>query len=641
MFQKFAGDPRLYKIAKKNVTDTKNTVFCLNTQNGMNCSFNKRLDHFFDDIKKGIFHKSNFSKKQAKTEDITVFLDKLAKGEKMDIETSVLLDKLIEVTGRLNLSLEAGRSRELYELIQISVAFGASIVVNGKMSTTFEQIFPQPSREEFRRRFISKANEMWRKEIKKFANLRYCCLAVDAGTTRRTSYLDFILHHSVKGLTYIFQTIKMQGTGTASNYCDSLSKGILMVAKAKCVPSVIIVDGQSGQNKALTKGDQESIYQLKVPQNASKHIKKCYIIMHQIIKVPCLCHRISNAYKKAISVNKDIYALISKFRESANFIKSLQSINFSCPTFIATRWLYDFDIISFFFKKKDLINQTLQVNGKQPFTDNDYDIIYRVIEVFRALENILSDPKTRLCSAYPLIEGASETLREIANQSHGIKKVFVLDSSKHLLSYTIRSKEAGLWFLAYSLTPKGLNDIWKRNKGERISISTADDFKVIEKKNSNHDETRSLEVEDEQISNLFYEIIPLQEIEAETCGNKTPIQNAIDALRFISGILSYEKKRIDTLLSVYDMYLNGYIEGLIANEQLNVFNWTTIKEKEELCDLADIALRLEPATCSEAAAERAISCQRLIMEPKRDNAKQELTDARLVYMRTKKDELAK
>lgn len=89
------------------------------------------------------------------------------------------------------------------------------------------------------------------------------------------------------------------------------------------------------------------------------------------------------------------------------------------------------------------------------------------------------------------------------------------------------------------------------------------------------------------------------------------------------------------------MYLNGYIEGLIANEQLNVFNWTTIKEKEELCDLADIALRLEPATCSEAAAERAISCQRLIMEPKRDNAKQELTDARLVYMRTKKDELAK
>ena len=75
---------------------------------------------------------------------------------------------------------------------------------------------------------------------------------------------------------------------------------------------------------------------------------------------------------------------------------------------------------------------------------------------------------------------------------------------------------------------------------------------------------------------------------------------------------------------------------MIDNKTMDLFNWTTLVEKEELSDLADIALRLEPATCSEASAERAISCQRLIMEPRRDTAKQELRDARLIYMRTKK-----
>ena len=68
----------------------------------------------------------------------------------------------MSTTGKLNISLEAGRSEELYELIQVSVAFGASIVCNNKNTTTFEEIFPRPSRDEFRIIFISMANEMWR-----------------------------------------------------------------------------------------------------------------------------------------------------------------------------------------------------------------------------------------------------------------------------------------------------------------------------------------------------------------------------------------------------------------------------------------------------------------------------------------------
>lgn len=353
MFQKFPGDERLYKIKKKNITDKKNTVFCQNSENGLNCTFEKRIDHFNKDIKNGIFHTCNFSKKEKTTTNITSFLQRLDNGEKLDIQPNFLLDTLVETTGKLNISLESGRSKELYELIQVSVAYGATLVCNQKSPTNFEEMFPRPSRDEFRRRFIARASEIWRDEIKKFSKLRYCCLAVDAGTTRRTSYLDFILHHSIIGLTYTFQTIPMNGTGTAKNYQDSLSKGILMVARAKYKPSTIIVDGQSGQNKALTKGDLESIYVLKPPNDASEHTKSTFKIMHQIIKIPCLCHRVSNAYKASISVNERINHIISRFCDAANLVKaSSATIGFSSPTFISTKWLYDFDIISFFFKKK-------------------------------------------------------------------------------------------------------------------------------------------------------------------------------------------------------------------------------------------------------------------------------------------------
>lgn len=619
-----------------NITDKKNTVFCLNSENGLTCSFNKRIDHFNEDLRKGILHKCNYSKKTKKCENITHFLQRLADGEQLDIEPNILLDTLVETTGKLNISLESGRSEELYELIQVAVAFGASIVFNDKNTTSFEEMFPRPSRDEFRRRFISLAFEKWREEIKKFSRLKYCCLAVDAGTTRRTSYLDFVLHHSVMGYSYIFHTLKMNGTGNAKNYCDALSKGILMAAKSKCTPSTIIVDGQSGQNKALTKGDPESIYALRYANDASEHIKRSYKVMKQIIKVPCLCHRVSNAYKSAILTNRDINNLLKKFRESANFIKSSQTIDFSSPTFIDTRWLYDFDIISYFFNKKDKINEVLLSNGKNTFSDDEYFLVYRIVEVFRALVNILSDPKTRLSSAFPLIEGASETLEEIANQSTGLRKAFALDAKKKLLAYTLNSKNGGLWFLAYSLTPTGLQDVLMRNKG-RKERSTSEDFKVVSKKSIKVLEDEASDYEIKQVNDQFFDCDEMpDELDIITSNASGLIEKAVEALKYIANILDFPKTRVDNLLSSYDLFISGYITELIDNKTMDLFNWTTLVEKEELSDLADIALRLEPATCSEASAERAISCQRLIMEPRRDTAKQELRDARLIYMRTKK-----
>ena len=286
----------------------------------------------------------------------------------------------------------------------------------------------------------------------------------------------------------------------------------------------------------------------------------------------------------------------------------------------------------------------MNAKGRATFSNDDFDKIYRVIEIHRALVNIFSDPSTRLSSAFPLIEGACETLVEIANQSKGIKKAFILYSKKTLLSYTINNKNGGIWILAYSLTPKGLHDILLRFKNEKANTSTAENFKVISKKNSdNHNyDSELLDFEYEHINNLFYEEDnEIDDLQADAIENPQYIQSAVDELKYIADILEYDSGRTNHLLSVYDAYIKRYIKDLYLNKTLNLFNWASLYENEDLSDLADIALRLEPATCSEASAERAISTQRLIMEPRRDNAKKDLTDARLIYLRTKIDSIEK
>ena len=138
------------------------------------------------------------------------------------------------------------------------------------------------------------------------------------------------------------------------------------------------------------------------------------------------------------------------------------------------------------------------------------------------------------------------------------------------------------------------------------------------KKNSeNHNyDSELLDFGYEHINNLFYEEDnEIDDLQADAIENPQYIQSSADESKYFVDILEYDSGRTNHLLAVYDAYIKGYIKDLIPNKALNLFNWASLYENEDLSDLADIALRLEPATCSEAAAERAISAQRLIMEP--------------------------
>lgn len=149
-------------------------------------------------------------------------------------------------------------------------------------------------------------------------------------------------------------------------------------------------------------------------------------------------------------------------------------------------------------------------------------------------------------------------------------------------------------------------------------------------------------MEFQEIQHLFYspnddnnEII----LDTNGTNNDQKLRDKLmEGLCYVATYLDFSADRINKVKSVYDAYLNGYIKDLISNDELNIFNWGTLVSNENLKDLADIALRLEPATCSEASAERAISAQRIVMQPNRDKSKQDLVDARLTLLRSDIDE---
>ena len=75
-------------------------------------------------------------------------------------------------------------------------------------------------------------------------------------------------------------------------------------------------------------------------------------MLRNLIVVPCLCHRINNAYKFAVTNNEKFKALLTQMRSIAKTLNSSKSEYNNCPTFVDTRWIYDLDILRYLKKMK-------------------------------------------------------------------------------------------------------------------------------------------------------------------------------------------------------------------------------------------------------------------------------------------------
>lgn len=632
----FPPDTRLYERRKKNITDARDTVFCLVKtvdENGtpLKCDYEQRIDRHNKAVADGKLHTCHMVPDLNNGQrDIRDYSQAATDGPLFKSVTgSSLLDELCIVVGRLNLSLEAGCSDTMYNFIMKCVEYGMSLKSSKDPMGLFQSQFPQPNRDAFRRRFIQLAIEINKRRMQQFNKEKcvYASLSLDEGSTLKTQYLDYVLHNTKYKLgEYVADTRVMEG-GKAKDYKETIPKGLHFISSFFVNISTIVVDGNTAQLKALR--------ELKNSSSSSEMIRK-------IIIVPCLCHRINNAYKFAVKHTDKLNKMVNNMRNIAKALNSSKSEYNKCPTFVDTRWIYDLDILLYLKKNVIAINTFLQSNDiEYQITDEMLDLEV-LLMVLKRLTVIFEDPNLPLSRAYPILESAIDVLTDAEENAMKSNKPIYRGVRNSLKSYTISSKEGGIWLLSYLLTPKGHKDIKERKAGKQRRKGVLREFRYFtftpgstsDSDDSQHDFVREKTYEEfyQKESDEVEEIVTVTEKEVNSY-----FERACSTMQNICDTLQMTKDEKDHIMRIFDAYLAEEMPDdfpqFRENLQGDSWNWKIVAEDDRVKPFADIAMRLEPTPCSEASAERAISLQRLVILKQRNKALKELIDARLVYMR--------
>ena len=659
--RKYPGDARDYLVTPI-PGDTKHTKSkCMakvhNTDGILcSCTFEARTDHVINAIKTGKQHTCKAGKPIGSV--ISDFFSKSDSDTGADSFTAkALQEKLVTFIGRKNISMTVGSSDEIYELLAYAFACGA---MHGKRSNPIESannFIPRLKRDALTDLFITTANKLHENAMKLFAadKMPYVSVALDEGSTMSRKLLDFCLENpEYPTISYPGTTIRMQDT-TFESYNTAIVSGLREMDSYNITFAALIIDGGKGQEKALNHKDPSSLFN----RCNIKWIKKLLVI-------PCICHRTNNAFKTACTKTD------AGLNKMADFIHSLpdrinehtREIGATCPRHMPTRWTCDFFIADFVVNHKDKVSQYI-------ILPEEFFMFYEVSRIFYALIQIFEDPKCSLSSVCPVIKDAFAALDELDEKGN----IFALIFKNSLDNYTLGSKTKGIWSLAYMFTPKGREETKSQliTSGYYARPRTIQNFYVKKRLRRDaldegieeliHDQVTEIsdidtdDVIDSDIGmtsvNPYNIITPLP---PGTIVDETPDPNPIDLERNLSmqrGSLAsagieYLKEALLTIQcppSLIDNQITLFKEFLYSNVctlPMRVtqtghsrFDWPLIRVDYggEWRFLADLALRLESCTASEASCERTITAQRLILTAHTLRSDKKLLKARLTYLK--------
>ena len=644
----FEGD-QFHKYKKaKDPSDGKYHYYCCSTKlvNGhlVQCSFHKRYDHFKIYLQQNQPHECQFESRQAPTRG-TLFQFAQQNIKNDGISFDGLLTEIARCIGSMNLSTTFGGSEQLRHLIVYSAALGSIYLTqsNNPLDQA-ERIIPHFDRKDIRNRMIKVAHEIKEDAYKELASLSYVSIAADEGTTRGTKNLDFVAEcPGSKIRSFPILTLRLDSL-FATSYANAFNTGLRIINSHNINIGSIIVDGHRGQLKALNPKWRYSIF-----RTSNLHWIK------SIIVIPCICHRIHNAFKACSRISDDINNTLESLHASAeNLRQNAFNIGAICPPHVPTRWINDADI-AFFHIKHNI-----------PFANSN--VITPILVIFKTLIIEFEDSNTYISQVYPRVEAALEALCELENKGNNFAKYFY----ESLNRYTLRSNEAGIWLLAYLFTPSGHMDFKKRilqNHPKPYGNNFTKHFKLdkfvkkdeleeivdelIEDNISNIIENNEPpDQEEPQIiydtSDIIYEPEPNDddvndEDEMDEDDEVTPDITEHAVLRMASDFLKecIMKQGIDNsnankMVTLFQSMLSSpNLDFPFYATNDDRYNWAFVRSSFPDWEIiADIALRFEATVPSEAACEREISQQRLIHTARRMRFKRDLLNAHLVLVQT-------
>ena len=633
--KKIDGDYHMYEIR---IEGGRQYCYCISTNNrGLQCSFRKRIDHLCSQIKNGVIHQCDFTK------PINT-LDKFCTHYKSSgtISESQIDEKLAYLIGRNNLPLGFCSSKELMDLINTSIQYGISL--KNKGINKIEQ-YKSPSRDVIRNILIQQCNKDHRQIMRKFSEMTYVSISIDEGTTEKIKFLDFCLENPFyNSKPYPAHTSIMNGLKTV-DYIEEISKGLKNLSKYKINVCSIIADGSLSQTKAIN-----------------------YIISHSkdsnirsILLIPCLCHKIQNAFLCAIRNNSDLQSIINEIHNiSKQCIDNADVIGATCPSHVNTRWIYDYEIVQFIIRFKDIVSKYSKI-------PDCIDELEKCLKVLKILIKKFENPKSMIGDAFALIEDGIEALNELDKRQNKFAK----NIGYYLHAYTFGTDDInGLLMTAYILTPNGRKDFYRRltdinykkNSKDCLQkfdlIFPFDNYNSIEKEFEDPIEELTTLAIDTALQNNFLsdDIADFSEEEENNISTEENSYNVEDkvldvtyTLDYRKGILSpafnFMKKWISRFVAdetkrkiFYSAFNNYVLTGFYDEEtyltENGCYNWLNMRTIKNMELVGDLGLRLQSTGCSEAACERIISAQRMILTSKRIRSSKELIDCRLKMMRS-------
>ena len=174
----------------------------------------------------------------------------------------------------------------------------------------------------------------------------------------------------------------------------------------------------------------------------------------EIIFVPCLCHKINNSYKYTIEHDDELRKFVDYIHLIAEKCKEHHDlIGAKCPSFVSTRWIYDFDIVLFIIEHKEKIEEVFE----EELAD-EIPQYFEILQILKTLIKIFEDPKTPFFRGFVYLERACVNFQELIDREN----VFAKEFFESFLKYTLHSEDAGLWVMGYLLTEEGQRDFHQR-----------------------------------------------------------------------------------------------------------------------------------------------------------------------------------
>lgn len=265
---------------------------------------------------------------------------------------SLLLNELAYITAKLDLSLPKALSEEMRDFVVTLMSLGAQLH-EGKLNPSKVKI---PNKHDLRKRIVEIGEQLDFIRLNEFSEYEYCAVAIDEGSTLGTKYVNFIIHNCERNLgEYVFYTEKVKGV-TARDYQAPLIHATDLLGIYDIRPSCIVSDGGPGQMKALMSNWTEPGDMVK-----SKLLK-------EVIIVPCLCHKLNNAYQHIIREQATFAADIETVHRLADILArhdaEIASAGLKkCPKHVSTRWLYDYEICEYMRANKLELNKICAKHG--------------------------------------------------------------------------------------------------------------------------------------------------------------------------------------------------------------------------------------------------------------------------------------